>query len=540
VKPDINKMTLREKIGQTAIPAPPTLSSGMKEYGGYAEYLKKYPYAGIFVEYFYNENGDRISDSSEFTALVSELQTQADIPFFVACDAEFGVKGEIFADGHIIPPEIGVAAANDDDLAYKRGYYWGREMRSMGMNWVYGPVGDLSASFFSTHAPRSFSDDPEKTSRMIYYTVKGLQDSGIAATAKHIPGHGHDFRDSHFSFCAINDTLEEWNNGQKKVWKAAESAGVKTFMSGHLPMPCVDPTPTRGRVLRPGSASKKVLDIFRKDIGHDGIIVSDAVSMKSLAASFDHDDIYIECFNAGNDVILFCHDDYFDVMERAVADGRVTLERLDEAVGRVLRLKEELGLFDGSFIGAPLSADEVKGFEKNNLELSAKALTLVCNDNGLIPIDKRSAKKVSVIAITEYQPFVGYLDELKRSFSEYGVECDIYDGLKSKAMLQKLSDESDLVVYACYINQQRPFGFPGFSSDKALGTLFNAFSYGYEKSVAISFGASSVFYNYFEYANAYIDAYSDSPETMKAVAMALLGDIPFCGTPPMEQKPRWI
>ena len=91
MRPDINKMSLREKIGQTAIPAPPTLTDGMKRCGGYSEYLKEYPYAGIFIEYFYNEKGERISDSKEFTALVRELQARADIPFFVCCDAEFGV-----------------------------------------------------------------------------------------------------------------------------------------------------------------------------------------------------------------------------------------------------------------------------------------------------------------------------------------------------------------------------------------------------------------------------------------------------------------
>ncbi len=539
-RPDIKKMTLREKIGQTAIPAPPALSNGMKRCGGYANYLKEYPFGGIFIEYFYKESGERFSKGAEFARFVPELQATQDIPLFVCCDAEFGVRGEIFEDGHIIPGQIAVAAANDDALAYKRAYYWGREMRSLGMNWVYGPVGDLSASFFATHAPRSFSDDPEKTGRMISATVRGLQDAGIAACTKHFPGTGHEFRDSHFSFCAIKDTLEQWSNGQKRVWQAAEDAGTKTFMTGHLPLPCVDPVPVKGRFLRPGSASKKVIDILRDDIGHKGVVICDAVSMKSLAASFEHDDIYIECFNAGNDIILFCHDDYFDIMERAISSGRVTMERLDEAVERVLTLKEELGLYDGNFVGSPLGEDELHEFESVGFETAARALTLVNNEGGMIPFDRNKIKNAAVIAITEYDPFVGYLDELKRAFGEYGVSCTVYDGLGGKKGLETLCEENDLIVYACYINQQRPFGFPGFSSPKPMGTLFSAFSCGNEKSVAISFGSSSVYYNYFEYVNAYIDAYSDSPETMHAVVKALFGDIPFLGTSPMRLYPELV
>jgi len=561
MRPDINKMTLREKIGQTAIPAPPTLTNGMKKYGSYAKYFKDYPYSGIFIEYFYKEidansssdseknneafTGEsvelqRLSLTHDFAEFVPKFQKELDIPAFVCCDAEFGIKGEIFEDGHLIPTQIAVAAAADENLAYRRGYYWGREMRSIGMNWVFGPIGDLSASFFATHAPRSFSDDPQLTARMLTATLNGLHDAGMVDCTKHYPGTGHEFRDSHFSFCCINDTLEEWSDGQKQVWKAAVDAGAKTFMTAHLPLPCIDPTPVKGRFLRPGSASKKVLDVLRDDLGHDGGIISDAVSMKSLAATFEHEEVLIECFNAGNDMILFCHDDYFDIMERAIHDGRVSMERLDEAVNRILRLKEEMGLFDGNYISAPLTAEELADFEKINFESAAKSLTLVNNENNMIPFDPQKVHRAAIIAITEYAPFVGYLDEIVKTFEGYGIEATVYDGLTSKSHLTKLCDENDIIIYACYLNQGRPLGFPGFSSGKAMNTLFNACSCGNEKSVAVSFGSTSIYYNYFEYVDAYVDAYSDTPETMHAFVKALLGEIPFPGKPPMSHKPKLV
>jgi len=535
--PDITKMSLREKIGQTAIPAPNSLEDGRKAYGCYEQYLKKYPYSGIYIGRFRSDDGEIISETKAFANFIKGLQPKMPIPLFVTCDGEFGIRGWMFDDGHTITPQIGVAAANDEELAYKRGLYWGRELSSLGINWPFSPVGDLAKSFFSSHSVRCFSDDSEKAGRMFAATIKGLQQNGIAACAKHFPSGGHDFRDAHFSFCVIDDTLDEWSNGQKKVWEAAKKAGVKTFMIGHPAMPCVDPVPVKHRIPRPSSASSKVIDILRKDIGHEGVIVSDAVSMKSLAASFSHDDIYIECFNAGNDIVLFCHDDYFDVMEKAVKCGRVSLERLDESVERILRLKDELGLFDGKFIGAPMTEQETSDFEKVIFELSSKSLTLVSNSDGAVPFDKNSVKKVSVIAITEYRPFIDRLEALKSAFEAYGINCAIYDGLNSKRELEHICDESEIVIYACYICNNRPFGFPGFSSPKSINTLFHSFSHGFEKSVAVSFGSTTVYYNYFEYANAYIDAYSDSPETMKAVAMALLGDIPFKGVPPMKLHP---
>lgn len=534
-KPTLKSMTLREKIGQTGMPSPGTVKEGVERCGGYGPYFRETGFTGFYFVNYEGYYGDK--SPAQFQEEINEANRTLDIPILVSVDGEYGSRS-IHKSMHNIPTMMSLGAAQSHELAFKRSYYWAKELRACGINWPFGPVGDMLLNFFSPMGIRCMSDDADVVSEFYPDVIRGIQAAGVAATAKHYPGSGSDYRDSHFCACSTDASLEEWTETYGKIWKSAVDAGALSFMSQHLPFPAVDPSFARGKIPRPATASKKVMDILRKDIGFDGVLVTDAVSMKGLAAAFEHDDVYIECFNAGNDIILFVDEDYIDVMEKAVKDGRVSMERLDESVERILNLKEKLGLFDEVKTIPALTKEEIADFENTNYEIGKRALTLISNEGNMIPFKKDMVKNVTIVAISSYEPFADQLEVMVDAFKEKGITAKVIRGLESKDQLKELSETEDMIIYACFIAQGQTPGMPFFTS-RELSTLFNVLSYGAEKSVAASFGAPSIYYNYFEEANAYINAYSPDIGTTRAFVDGLLGEFEFTGKSPVSLRPKF-
>ncbi len=531
-------MTLREKIGQTAMPAPPAVKKGVQEEGSYTNYFKKYPYNGFYVSTIgmIKNDGNPIEKSSDMAEVISEASANIKIPLLVATDAEFGAK-QLFDDMTDIPTNMSVGAAASRELAYKRTYYWAKELYSAGINWAFGPVCDLLGHFLAVSGTRCMSDNTELIVDLIPHAIKGIQDAGILACAKHYPGTIGEFRDSHFSLAADDLPREVWDSKIKPIWEAATAAGVDSFMVGHHAHTNLDDSFTPNGIARPASASKKILDILREDMDFDGIIVTDAVSMKSIAAAFNHDDMYIECLNSGNDVVLFTGNDYIDVIEKAYNEGKVTLERIEEAAERVLRYKKKLGLFEGKFIGEAMTEKDNADFKATNYEICQKAATLLGND-GKVPFDVSKVKKATIIPLAPSEKFHNeYIKIMQDSLLRYGVESEILLEARSKSLLKEASEKSDLIIYACYISWAAPYGFPGYSQEREMNTLFNSLSYGAEKSIVVSFGHPSVYYNYFCGTHGFINMYGLSQESIDAFVDGIFGKFEFTGKSPVSLTP---
>lgn len=536
--PTISNMTLRQKIGQTGMPGPRSLWYGVKRCGGYDKYFKEYPFAGLYVNgdigqvmMYGNTGNDGTPIPEAFSRLMLEASDACGIPLLVTCDAEYGAK-RLCSDLHRISAMMSVAAADSRELAYLRSYYYAKELRTCGVNWAFSPVCDLVSNFFSMSV-RCLSDQPDAGINLLPDIIRGYQDAGVAATAKHYPGDKGDYRDPHISTTTNKLTREEWDDSCRKIWQTAIDAGVESIMVAHAAFPAVDPSYARGRIPRPATASKKIIDILRKEMGYEGVILTDAVSMKGIASAFDHEDVYIECFNAGNDLILFCHDDYIDVMEKAVLDGRISMQRLDESVERILCLKEKLGLFEERKPDKPLSPEENKAFEQVNYEVGKRAITLLNNVNNMIPFDARSVKKVAIITLSNEEAFSSDLSAMVQAFQDRGIQATVLERLESKDQLKELSETQDMIIYACFLRGTF------YSGPEEKSTLMNGLSYGSEKSVVVSFCTPSVYYNYFESVDAYLNAYSSDAGTMRALVDGILGDFVFTGKSPVELMPKF-
>jgi len=539
MKPKLAEMTLREKIGQTGMPAPSEVNRTVSELGSYEAYFEKYPFCGLYLgKGAVRGDGERFSSPAELGAAMHKATCQAKIPLLISADCEYGANS-LFPTLHAQSTNMAIGAADDGELAYKRAYYWAKELRSCGVNWPFGPVVDLHTNFFSPGGIRRMSSEYQTVAKLAPYIIKGMHDAGVGSSAKHYPGASKDYRDSHFCFNVNTTSLEQWYSREFKIWKAAVNAGVMSLMTGHSAVPAMDDSFARADIPRPASASKKVMDIARKELNFDGVLITDAVNMKGLAAAFEHEDIYIECFNAGHDIILFCHNDYIDVMEKAVLDGRVSEKQIDEACARVLEMKEKLGLFDEICAPIPLTEAEQKDLEQVNYRIGVKALTLINNKGNIVPFAKEKIKKVAIIGLSPDELFMNCLQDMIQAFEEKGIEVTFVDRIRTKAMLKEFSETHDLIVYACFLAQSRPIGMSFYSRPQEMGSLFHSLSYGATKSVVVSFGAPSIYYNYFENADAYINAYSPDPGMMRAFVDGVLGEFEFTAKSPIPLRPEF-
>ncbi len=469
---------------------------------------------------------------------MQEASDASDIPLLVSCDAELGGK-EFFDELHRIPSNMSLGAARSKELTYLRSYYYARELRSFGINWQFGPVCDLLSNFFCCSGIRCMSDQPEAMMELLPEIIRGFRDAGVMPCAKHYPGTKGEYRDSHFCTATNRQTKQQWDNSYRKIWQTAVDANVESIMVSHAAFPAVDPSFTSNGAPTPSTASKKVLDILREEMGYQGVILTDAISMKGLAAALSHEDIYIECFNAGNDLILFCKNDYIDVMEKAVLDGRVSMERLDQSVQRILDMKEKLGLFDEKRDPMPLSEEETQKFDQVVYGIGQAAITLINNKQQMIPFAPNAVKRVAIISLAPYRPFFDELNVMVKAFEEKGITVTLLEHLHSKEQLEGLSKTEDIIIYACYLAQSRPSGMSFYSRPEDMLTLFHGLSYGADKSVVVSFGAPSIYYNYFESANTYLNAYSSDAGTMRAFVDGILGEYEFTGKTPVALYPKF-
>ena len=542
-KPDISKMTLREKIGQMFIMRDDRLHD-MVSNDDIAEYLKNNPIGGIwatgrlkkpaaYLNFEASSEGGELYDLKEYVNL---LNSCLNIPLLVGGDSE---KGGFMGSSEIAGPDA-VVAANDDELAYRYGACMAKELATGGLNWRWSPICDLAHPQSSSAVNRVCSDVPEKIVKYAKAMIKGTQDSGVAATVKHFPGHDlFDTKDPHFSPGINNSSLEDWLELQGRVYKESIDSGVYSVMIGHAAFPAVDDSLINGK-RRPSTFSKKIItDLLKDRFGFDGVVITDDIGMRAAFSIFGKEnmaDTYVELINAGNDMLLGTpigekHEDYIGYIEKAVAEGRVSIERIEDACRRILTMKEKLGLF-----GKEEKLADIKTFAEEtndmNMDIARKSLTLLANKNNLIPLDAKTLKKVSIIPVTHSDFFPGKLEELKKAFERRGMEAKIYDNAY-QCNLREAAKEDGVIIYANFVSAHQPMGHCTFFGNVAQ-QFFKILSYGSDRSVVVSFGSPFIKEEYYEETETYINAYWYNKETMEALVDALMGDIPFVGKSPFN------
>ena len=396
-------MNIHEKIGQLfVIPANGRFMSGSSN--TYKELLRhvRANHVGGVIWF--------LSNVYETAFLNAQLQAAAKVPLLISADLEAGM-GMRFVDTTFWPSAMALAATGDVRYAEEQARITAREARLVGVDHVLAPVCDVNVDpdnpVINT---RSFGEDPHDVARYVEAFVRGVQSEGALATAKHFPGHGDTHVDSHRSLPVLEVDRERLERVELVPFRAAVAAGVATVMVGHLSVPSLDPTaaPVRAdfenaygtehrEVPRdatlPATISPRVIELLRRDLGFDGLVVTDAMDMGGLAAHFDPGEAAVRALEAGEDQILFSADTDAAIaaVRDAVRGGRLTESRIDESVERILAAKKKSGRrHDGaaSFeeIFRTVDSAEHRAVAE---EIARKAITLVRDRKGLLPLAGR-------------------------------------------------------------------------------------------------------------------------------------------------------
>lgn len=373
---------------------------------------------------------ENCTENESVIRLVRQMQTANlegecafPVPLLVSIDQEGGAVARL-GQGCIWPGNMALTATGDPENAKLAARTLGGELASLGINTDFAPVMDVNNNPANPIiGTRSFSDDPQIVSAYGAAFLDGLKEAGMITALKHFPGHGDVATDSHTGFPVQEKTYEELKECELVPFQAAIDAGADMVMTAHIQYPSVDSrtytsTSTGEEVYYPATLSDKILeDILRKDMGFEGVIVSDALNMAAIADNFKREDVTLMALEGGIDMFLMPvpvtdvetlkeMEDFIAEICALVENGTIPEERLDTSVRRILEMKEKHGILDLNVSEQEmtdeeiLAAAETVGSPENHeveWQLTQKAVTLVKNDNDLLPIKAEPGEHILVL-----------------------------------------------------------------------------------------------------------------------------------------------
>ena len=380
------------------------------------------------------------------------FQKYSKIPVLSAVNVEMGGNGAT-KDGTFVGSEMKIAATRDPKYAYELGRIAALETRATGSNWAFAPIVDLVKDWHHPGiATRGWSNDPNLIIEMSKAYFKGMKESNVPCAIKHFPGDGSDERDPHICLSVNNLSMEEWDATYGKVYEAMFAEGVQSIMPGHIIMPAYQRyfykkntgKDLEDKDLKPATICREILtDLLRGKLGFNGTVVSDASHMVGLTGAGKRRDIVPGAIMAGIDMLLFFNDidEDFAYMKDAYLDGRLTEQRVDEALHRILALKAVAGLDNFTMDRFPakeglnaIAAKENSVFAK---EIADKGITLVKSTEKLFPISPKDHKRIMLVSVgphpNQFLAAAGMAldgskltNDLKTKLEERGFEVTIY------------------------------------------------------------------------------------------------------------------
>ena len=279
------------------------------------------------------------------------LQENSKIPLIIACNTENGGDGAC-VDGTSIASQTKIGATGNTDYAYQLGYMANKEAAAIGCNLSFAPVSDIMYNWENPVVGlRTYGNDPAQVAAMTKAYMDGAHaNPGFCCAAKHFPGDGLDFRDQHVANSVNTMSCEEWDATFGMVYKNLIDNGLDAIMAGHIMQPAYarhfNPKLTDDEMMPATLSPELIQGLLRSKLGFNGLILTDASHMVGLTCRMKRSDMLPAAIAAGVDMFLFFNEmeEDFASMKQGYLDGRITEERLDDALRRILALKAHMGL----------------------------------------------------------------------------------------------------------------------------------------------------------------------------------------------------
>ena len=486
----------------------------------------------------------------EIAAKLNALQKMSDLPLLVGSDLETGAgfrarggyflpNGIYLGGSTVFPPAMAIGATGDTSLAYEQGRVTALEGRALGIHIGFSPVLDVNNNPANPVInTRSFGEDPHAVARFGVAYIRGMQANGMVATGKHFPGHGDTGVNSHLALPVVHASRARLDSVELVPFRAAVDAGLGSMMTFHGSMPALDSSGV------PGTLSHKVLTgLLRKEMGFDGLVITDAMDMKGVVDMFGSKEAAIRAVAAGADVLLMPHDvpGAIDAVMEGLQAGRYDEARLDESARRILVLKHNLGLVHRRLVDLD-SARAIVGDSAHEAvaRLAAeKSITLVKDSLQQLPLSQL-ASGARILSITysrrsDLGAGATFDAELRQSFRALHSEfVDADDPAPDFDRLLALADSSDAVVVGSYVSHSS--SATTVSAPQAFVDFLEELRRRERHPIVVAFG-NPYFLQQIPDIGSYVVAWGGFPVSQRAAARALLGIAPITGKLPIGIPP---
>src|SRR6266571_1362727 len=465
--------------------------------------------------------------------LANQLQTKSNLPLLIGADFERGTAMRL-DEGTSFPTAMAVAAGGDPKDAYTMGKITALEARATGVNWVYAPDADVNNNPANPIVnTRSFGENPQRVGEFVSAFVKGVADGSALATAKHFPGHGDTAADSHIDLAVISASRERLEHLELVPFRAAISTRVGSIMTGHLSVPALEPDPNT-----PATLSSRILTgLLRKELGYQGLIVTDAMDMGGITVRYAPGEAAVRSVEAGADCLLMppVPDAAFEAMQGAVKSGRISKQRLDESVRRILQAKARLGLNKNRLVDVNALNHKfgTAAWQKEAQEISDRGVTLLRDKPHRLPLDGTKPARALLLAFyADPEPYPG--EDLER---ELRSRFDSVTTLRADTRFANAStlklpspDAYDVAIVAFFVRVSDRKGNVDVPPEQ-VGLAEQIYKTG-KPVITVAFGSPYLIEG-FPQAETWLAAFGISDVAQISLARALFGEIPVRGHLPV-------
>ncbi|MCB0698524.1 MAG: serine hydrolase [Chitinophagaceae bacterium] len=457
------------------------------------------------------------------------FQRMAQVPLLIGMDAEWGL-GMRLTGVRDMPRQMMVGATYDTSMAYALGAAIATQCKRLGVHINFGPVVDVNNNPKNPIInARSYGEDKEWVSRMGIAYMRGLQDNGVMACAKHFPGHGDTETDSHKDLPTINKSMQQLEALELYPFRKLINAGVKSMMVAHLDIPALEKEPHVPTTL----SKNTITNLLKEKLGFDGLVFTDALNMQGVAKYFEPGEADLRAFLAGNDVLLFSQDVPTAIakIQQALADGKVTRADLEQRVKKILAAKYDAGLSKWKPVdGRNINDDLNKSTLTLQYRMAQGAVTFVRDRNNLLNRIIRKNGSVGYIGVNA-SGGTEILDKLKEEFPP--IKAHWLPNTTKPATVTRaveLTDDYDITIVAVH-----NLGF--YPSGGDYGLTAQQMSYlkqiqNKKNVVLVLMGNPYLLQNFCNFKSVLI-AYEDDFSTRKVIADILLGIAPARGKLPV-------
>lgn len=534
VENTLEQMTLEEKIGQLFCPIGYSTDPEYLDH----ELLHKH-IGGLF---FRDGYGEEMRNTFEYA------QNHSKIPLLIPSNLEAGGDGAAI-DGTAYGKQLGIAASNDENNAYRLGKIACTEAAALGINWAFAPVVDIDMNY---HNPitnvRTYGSDPETVWKYAREYMKAAKECNVAVSIKHFPGDGVDERDQHLLTSVNTLSMEEWDETFGMVYKNLIEEGALTVMAGHIALPSYEEyynPSSKGKVI-PATLSKELLNhLLREKLKFNGLIITDATPMLGFTAAMARNKSIPYAIECGCDMILFNKDlaEDYQYMLEGYHSGLLSEKRLLDANRRILALKAALNLHNKKAKGQlvpPQKGLDILSCRQHiqwAKELADQSITLVKDTQNLLPVNPEKHKRVLLEILGDFPSNERILLKIKNELESRGFEVILYEKEnfdKGVDCVESFRSKYDLVLYIGNVenasnqttNRINWYTFWGQGNNvpwfvEEVPTLFI--------SLANPYHLLDV-----PMIKTYINCYSNNQYVLESVIGKITGESPFKGISPID------